>query len=337
LGNVAQITILTSGGTIASTGGADGAKAASRSGDDLLRLVRPNPGTVVTVRDVLRVNSYDMTPALMQELRDAAHRALDDGADGVVITHGTDTMEESAMVLDLCHHDPRPVVLTGSQRSFDEPDGDAAGNLGDAVTVAAAPAARDRGVLVAFAGRVLAARGTRKVHTADLDAFADPDAAPLGTVDGATVDLVPRTGRPPFLLPADAAFDRARVDVVSVYPGADDALIDAAVAAGATGVVLEGTGYGNANRTLVAAVARCTAAGIAVVLSTRVPAGPVRGVYGGGGGGVDLIAAGAVPATGMRAGQVRMLLAGLLSSGASLEDVRTALGAPDPSAGPAGH
>jgi L-asparaginase len=125
-----------------------------------------------------------------------------------------------------------------------------------------------------------------------------------------SVTAVPRRSKP---LPRPGArFDDVRVDLVEMYPGADAALIRAAVAAGARGIVLAGTGIGNANPVVVEAARELVADGVAVVLSTRVPEGPVSGVYGDGGG-ADLIAAGIPAASGLPASQVRILLALWLS------------------------
>jgi L-asparaginase len=204
-------------------------------------------------------------------------------------------------------------VFTGAQRPADAPDTDGPRNLADAIAVAADPAARDCGVLLTFDGAVFAARGVGKSHTAAPAAFSAPDSGPLGHVREGVVSLAARPVRVP---PLDlAALDLAgiRVDVVTYYPGADAVVLDAVHAAGARGVVLAGTGAGNANCEVRAAVERLTRAGVVVALSTRVAAGPVAGIYGNGGGGIDLLAAGAVPTGVLRPSQARILLAALLA------------------------
>jgi L-asparaginase len=231
---------------------------------------------------------------------------------GVVVTHGTDTMEETAYLAELVHSDPRPVVFTGAQRAADVPDTDGPRNLADAVAVAADPTARDLGVLITFDGAVFAARGTRKAHTAAPAAFSAPDTGPLGGVRDGVVSVGARPVRLPPLDLAALDLDGIRVDAVTYYPGADATVLDAVHAAGARGVVLAGTGAGNANRQVCAAVERLTAAGVVVALSTRVAAGPVAAIYGNGGG-RDLLAAGAVPTGVLRPSQARILLAALLA------------------------
>ena len=317
------VTVLATGGTIASRSGAGGATAQD-GGDDLVGRLDLPPGLHVRVRDVVRVGGFRMTLDRVHEVALAVAAELrDDAAAGVVISHGTDTIEETAFFLDLFHDDPRPVVVTGAQRAADAADTDGPRNLSDAVVAAAAPAARGLGVLIGFGGQLFPARGTRKTHTVAADTFANPAGGPLGWVRGGTVEVVtaPRRGA---ALPLDA-FDPAgvRVDVVACYPDADDTALRACAGAGARGVVLEATGAGNANPAICAAVRELTAAGVVVVTSTRVAAGPVTPIYGDGGG-VDLLAAGAVPSGLLRPSQARMLLAALLGQHRDADVVRRA-------------
>ena len=183
--------------------------------------------------------------------------------DGVVVTHGTDTLEETAALLALTHDGVTPVVVTGAQRPFDDPAPDGPTNLAAAL----AWAARGRpGVTVVFDGRVLPAIGARKVHTSALTAFAAPGRGPLASVDGGVVRehaTAPPTGLadPPERLP--------RVDVVAQYVGADAHAIDAAAAAGAEGVVIAAFGAGNATPPVVAAAEALIARGVPVAVASR--------------------------------------------------------------------
>ncbi|NKX56045.1 asparaginase [Arthrobacter mobilis] len=310
-----HLVLLATGGTIASRSRpeAGGAAVAADTGEQLLgSLGVPSPCPVRVV-DVLRKGSYLLDFGEMVQVCSAIREALADPAVlGVVVTHGTDTMEETSFLADLTHDDPRPVVFTGAQKAADSASPDGPANLAQAVAVAASPQARDRGVLLSFAGRIFPSRGVQKAQTTGLDAFANPDVGPAGWVTAAggvhLGDVPPRME--PFRLPS-AAPDGPRVDVVASYPGADDVLLRASLAAGAAGIVLEATGSGNANRTLCAAIAEATAAGIVVVTSTRVPAGPVVPIYGDGGG-RDLLAAGAIPSGILRPSQSLVLLSLLL-------------------------
>ncbi|WP_432519699.1 asparaginase domain-containing protein [Kineococcus sp. SYSU DK006] len=297
---VPLVVVVTTGGTIASTRDERGVSAPSLSGADVVGDAGARAGVAVRTVEALHADSSTLTLEQAALVRGACASALA-GRDvrGVVVLHGTDSLEETAFLLDLHHDDERPVVLTGSQRTADDPDSDAPANVLAAVRAAADPAARRRGVLVAFGGRLLPAAGTTKRHTSALDAFAAPDPP----------------GRGPAL-PWPAGAPWPRVDVVAVHPGADGALVDAAAALGARGLVLQALGSGNTTAAVVEAVRRACAAGVAVVVSTRVPDGPTSVGYGGGGGGHDLAAAGAVSAGRLRAGQARVLLAVLLRAGA---------------------
>ncbi|MEU8568579.1 asparaginase [Streptomyces pathocidini] len=308
-----RIVVVTTGGTIASRWQGNG-YAADAAGHDVLAAAVVPDGVGTEIVDLFTVNSPRLTTAHQLALLRAVHDVLGDpSVDGVVVTHGTDTLEESAFLLDLHHGDPRPVVLTGAQRPLEAVDGDASGNLYDALLTAAS--VEDLGVLTVFAGRVHAARGTVKMQTVAADAFADPSNEPVGKVGFGRVHIARRPERvAPLAVPAVDA-ELPRVDMVMHHADADPLLFEAAVDAGARGVVLVGAGAGNATPEFASAVRRAVAHGVLVALTTRVPAGAVTPIYAGGGGAVDLIAAGAVPMGTLRAGQARIaVLAALMSS-----------------------
>ncbi|MFF6776820.1 asparaginase [Streptomyces sp. NPDC012637] len=317
-----RIVVISTGGTIASRWTGSG-YAADASGDDVVATAAVPDNVDVEVLDLFNVNSSRMTTDRQLALLRAVHETLaDPGVDGIVVTHGTDTLEESAFFLDLHHSDPRPVVFTGAQRPFGTGDGDGPGNLYDALQVAAT--VRGLGVLVVFDGLVHAARGTVKTKTLDADPFADPSGRRVGRLGFGQVDIEREPVRPAPLPLPEAATEAGgrpvpRVDIVVHHSDNDPVLFEAAVAAGARGIVLVGTGAGNATPEIAEAVARAVEDGVHVVLSTRVASGPVAEVYTGGGA-VDLAAAGAVLAGTLRPGQARMaLLAGLLADSTSPE------------------
>jgi L-asparaginase len=219
-------------------------------------------------------------------------------------------MEESAYLADLLHDDPRPVVFTGAQRPFDSPAPDGPGNLAAALRVAASPAARDLGVLLCFDGLAYAARGVRKVDTLRSAAFDAPGRGPLLRVTEAAVLPLARPARRPAV-PLDPAAELPRVDVVPCYLGADDALLRAAVAAGAGGVVLEAFGAGNVPPAIAEAAAELVSSGVPVLVCSRVPAGPVAPLYAGGG--ASLARAGARFAADLSPWQGRLLLSAALA------------------------
>ncbi|MFJ8565288.1 MULTISPECIES: asparaginase [unclassified Streptomyces] len=315
-----RIVVISTGGTIASRWQGSGF-AADADGNEVIATAPLPEGISVELVDLFSVNSPRLTTAHQLTLLRTVHEVLaDPGVDGIVVTHGTDTLEESAFLLDLHHHDPRSVVFTGSQRPMGTADGDGPGNLYDALLTAANT--RGLGVLIAFAGRVHAARGTVKTQAVELDAFADPSKELFGKIGFGKVTIL-RTPQRPAALPLPAMPQiPPRVDVVVHHADGDPVLLNAAVEAGARGVVLVGTGAGNATPEIVDAVRAAVARGVLVALSTRVVAGPVTEIYTHGGA-VDLVAAGAVPTGTLRAGQARIaVLSALLATDNKVEQTR---------------
>ncbi|MFE7187725.1 asparaginase [Streptomyces erythrochromogenes] len=315
-----RIVVISTGGTIASRWQGSGF-AADADGNEVIATAPLPEGMTVEVVDLFSVNSPRLTTAHQLTLLRTVHEVLaDPGVDGIVVTHGTDTLEESAFLVDLHHHDPRPVVFTGSQRPMGTADGDGPGNLYDALLTAATT--RGLGVLIAFAGRVHAARGTVKTQAVDLDAFADPSKELLGKIGFGKVTVL-RTPQRPAALPLPAMPELPpRVDMVMHHADADPVLLNASVEAGARGIVLIGTGAGNATPEITEAVRSAVARGVLVALTTRVMAGPVTEIYTHGGA-VDLVAAGAVPTGTLRAGQARIaVLSALLATDDTAEQAR---------------
>lgn len=319
------VTVLATGGTIATRTDATGDAVARDRGTQLVERLGSRPDIQVRVDDVFTVGGYLMTLPLMRELAARAEQHLSDpDVDGLVVTHGTDTMEETAYFLDLFIDDDRPIVLTGAQRPADAADGDGPRNLADAVTVAGHVGCRGLGTLIVFGGRVFAARGTQKSHTVAADAFAAPSGGPLGWVRGDTVRLEAQPRPRPHLRLHETDLTDVRVDIAACYPGADATALLAFAGEGARGIVLEATGAGNTNPEICAAVRDLTENGVVVATSTRVGSGPVAAIYGKGGGN-DLLKAGAVQSGLLRPSQTRVLLAALLAIHADPHAVRAEL------------
>ena len=309
-----RLVVITTGGTIATSAGPQGVLRPTRSGAELVSGLAADGVDVV---DLMSVDSSQLTPADWVRIGDAVTAAVagsDGGVAGVVVTHGTDSMEETALWLDLTYSGAPPVVLTGSSRPADAPDPDGPANLRDALTVAADPAARGLGVLLSFAGTVWAPLGTTKLGPALGGPALFGGTPPVGRVAGGTFTVETVKERP-FL---GRVATTPRVDIAAAYPGSDGTAIDAFAAAGARGVVVEAMGSGNAGPAVVDAVARACAHGVAVAIATRVPAGGTKAAYGPG---HDLVAAGAVMVPRLRASQARVLMMAALGAGLPVGDV----------------
>jgi L-asparaginase len=308
-----SVVVVSTGGTIAMRPDpATGKLVPALSGDELVELLAWSDGPRLELDDFAHVPSFDvhgeLALALVRRVIDHAGR---ENMAGIVVTHGTDTMEESVYLVDRLVESELPVVFTGAQRSADQPDSDGPRNFRDAVRVAVAAEARGRGAMLAFAGEVHAAREGRKVHTSALRAFASPDYGPLGHVDGERVVFRRRPDRrPPLPLPDLLA----PVDLIRLYAGSDARFLRASLASGARAIVLEGTGRGNANEQVLDGVREATAAGVTVVVCSRCAEGRVEPVYGRGGG-RDLFEAGALFAGDLAGPKVRVLLQLALGAG----------------------
>jgi L-asparaginase len=302
----ATVVVVSTGGTIAMRPDPESGKLVPAvSGDELVELLAWPDAPPLELDDFARVPSFDVHGDLALALaRRVAEHARRGGVAGVVVTHGTDTMEESVYLVDRVLDSELPVVLTGAQRGAAEGDFDGPRNFRDAIRVASSPAARGRGAMVAFAGEVHAAREARKVHTSALAAFASPGCGPLGHVDGERVVFRRRPERNP---PLPAPGRVAAVDLIRLHAGSDARFLRASLASGVEGVVLEGTGRGNANDAVVQGVREAVAAGVPVVVCSRCAEGRVEPVYGRGGG-RDLADAGALFAGDLAGPKARVLL-----------------------------
>lgn len=298
---MARVRVLSTGGTIASTGDDGAGKTPSVSGDDLVEAV-PEIGDFarVEVESVCQRSGFQMDVESATAIVDAAERAASDGVDGVVVTHGTDTMAESAYYVDVVSTADVPVVFTGAQRPFDDLGTDGPANLAAAVRAAADDRFRGQGgSYLAFNDHVHAARWVRKRHTSKLETFASPTAGPIAEVSPAGLRLLREPGRYSPRAPGVRIDPAVRVEIVTNALGADGRLVAAIREAGGAdavdAIVLAGTGLGNATGSLGAALEDAVDSGVPVVLTSRCGEGATVGFYGGPGGGKTLVAAGAIP------------------------------------------
>jgi L-asparaginase len=233
---------------------------------------------------------------------------------GVIVAHGTDTLEETAWFLDLAIAGEKPIVLIGAQRNASEFDFDGPRNLLNAARICVSRDARGKGVMVALNGQINSAREVMKMNTSTIETFRSGDFGFIGVVDNDRVlfyraptrrQHVPLVARndvqgKPLPLP--------RVEIVAMYSGADGTLVRAATVAGARGIVIQALGLGNMNVSMYEAVAETIRKGIPVVVSTRVPTGRVLPVYGFQGGGKTTKDLGAVFADDLSPQKARILL-----------------------------
>lgn len=251
----------------------------------------------------------------------------DSSIDGAVVVQGTDTIEETSFCWDLLLDGAKPVVVTGAMRASDEAGFDGPANLRDAVRLAAAPSMRGAGVVVCLAGTIEPADDVVKMHASALDTFASPNGGSLGRVgaEGVTV-FRQRAGR------RRVETDRAaeRVHLITATVAMDGSLLDAAVAAGADGIVVAATGAGNTDPAVLAAAVRAMDAGIPVALATRCPSGRAGTAYAFPGGSATWIRAGALPVGHLCAVKARVALALGLGAGLDRAGLATLLADPLP-------
>ena len=273
-----RILILATGGTIAGRAHSDDSLRYTSGLVGVEALLQASTGFDITAdisaEQIASVGSQDMSEAIWWRLH---QRIVTGGMDGVVITHGTDTIEETAFLLDLVLDAGVPVVLVGAMRPGNALGADGPRNLACALRAAASRHARARGVLVVMADMIHSARHVRKALTSGTDGFRSWPGGPIGTASPLGVSFhappMPWVMRGRYKLPEGASLPP--VGIVYAHAGMDAAMAAAMVASGAAGIVLAGMGHGNAPAAVLAVLADAARRGIAVVRSTRVDEGSV--------------------------------------------------------------
>lgn len=303
----ASITVLGTGGTIASTSGEDGATP-DKSGTDLIESVPEiQEYATIEVKQVCQRPSFDMDLDALKRVRRATREAIDKGADSVVVTHGTDTMEESAYYLDLVLDEDTPVIFTGAQRRPDEVSPDGPSNILTAVRAGSHNRILENGgVYIAFDEELHAARDVTKHHTTEINTFESLDKGPVAVFDREGA----RIYRDPGSYSDTINTKTPTVDVRQIKSGVGvgGQLIDACIESDVDGIVLEGTGLGNTTSSLGDAVKRALDAGVPVVVSSRCPAGSTTPIYASRGGGQTLADYGAIHSDDLPAHKARLKL-----------------------------
>ncbi|GAB2612728.1 asparaginase [Kribbella endophytica] len=317
-----SVALFTLGGTISVAGGSN-----RLTGAELTAAVPglADLGSVLEVQDVEAVPSGNLTLATMLDVVDAASKAVSAGASGVVVTQGTDTLEETAFMVDQVWPHPHPFVLTGAMRNptLAGPDGPA--NLLAAARVACSPAARDLGALVVFNDQIHAARWVRKTHSTSTATFASPNAGPIGHVVEDQVRILTKPARQDGVpgRPEAGDLDAARVALYTVTMD-DDGLLLEGLADTHQGLVVAGFGVGHVPSAL-APVLGALAERMPVVLTSRTGGGSVlRSTYKAIGSESDLLGRGLIDGGFLDPYKARVLLRLLLATGEGLDEITAA-------------
>jgi L-asparaginase len=282
--DAASIAAVFTGGTIAVSANRKTNVVPILSGREILERVpeiaQYLPSTRVQVHDFAMLPGPHVSPEMMLTLAGFV-QALQEHSDGVVITHGTDSMEECAYFLDLVIGDDMPIVFTGSMHPSTDAAWDGGRNLVDSLAVASSEEFRGSGVVVVMNGHVHAASEVTKTHTMRPDTFRSPDFGPLGTVNTLALDAPHRSRQPRsrISIPLTEDADLPYVELMLTYSGMDDMLFISAIKAGAAGIVIEAMGQGNVPPGVVNGIARAREMKIPVIITSRCMSGPVRPYY----------------------------------------------------------
>lgn len=288
---IQKVVVLGTGGTIAGTAASASeqvAYTAAQLGVAQLTAALPDldvwlDGRQLVVEQVAQLDSKDMEHATWQLLaRRCAHWLAQEDVGALVITHGTDTIEETAWFLQSVLQPGKPVVMVCAMRPASSDEADGPQNLRDAFALSAQPLAA--GVCVVCAGVIHSARDVQKVHPYRLNAFSSGDAGALGWMEGGQVRWATKDARPALKMPAAAKRVMASdvlqwpaVEVVLSHAGASHRVVDALVKAGVSGLVVAGSGNGTVHHALQVALQTAEQAGLRVRLSTRCQEGRIVG------------------------------------------------------------
>jgi L-asparaginase len=280
-----NIKVLATGGTIAGaqTTQADaGYKSGTFSVDDLIKAVPQLTNVaVLSGEQIANIGSQTMNHEVWLKLAKRINELLaQDDVDGIVITHGTDTMEETAYFLSLVVHSDKPIVLVGSMRPATAISADGPINLYNGVALAANPEARGRGPLVVLNDTIHYAREAQKMHTTRMDTFQSPNRGIAGMMNTGkaffySMNTTRQTTNSEFSVDGKSVSDLPRVDIVYSYANLGGDIIDALVAQGVKGIVLDGVGDGNTTDAALAALEQAAKKGVMVVRCSRTGSGVV--------------------------------------------------------------
>ena len=313
-----KISLITTGGTIASKETTDGMlSSGALSGQELASLCELPKEIEVKLVDLFQIPSMSMDLDRMDELKQAIQQELKDpDVAGVVVTHGTDTLEETAFFLDLTINDHRPIVVTGSQRSPQEVGTDVYSNLRNSILTAASPLLENVGVVVVFNERIYSAKYVKKVHASNLQGFESYGYGYLGIIDNEVVSIYQKPlSRESFEIQRNIP----RVDIIKCHTGADGIYIKASVEHDAKGIVLEGVGRGQVTPHMVPAIQDAIDKGVTIVMTTAAEEGKVHPAYDYVGSAADLKSRGVILGADYDSKKARIKLAIILASEAAID------------------
>lgn len=275
---MAKIALITTGGTIASKKAASGKLASGElTGEELVMLCELPHEIEVDIYSTFQLPSMHITKENLVELSQLIMNIFEDESyDGVVVTHGTDSLEETSYFLDLTITDNRPVVVTGSQRGPEEMGTDSYINIRHAVYAASEPLLQNAGTVVVFNERIFAARYVKKVHASNIQGFSAFGFGYLGIIDNDKVFIYQKPVEHecyPLQKPL------ADVVIIKCYLDADAFLIDAALQNGVAGIILEGVGRGQVAPKMMPAIKRAIKKNIPVIITTSAEEGNVYTTY----------------------------------------------------------
>lgn len=316
------VYIVGTGGTIASKYVAREGTVVAGASVEELAAAAPELAQIAEIRAVEHSNvTSDLidTPTIVALGRLLRRLVAEPQTAGVVVTHGTATLEETAYFLDLTLGTDKPVVVTGAMRNLVEKDADGPRNILLSAIVAAHPESRGRGVLVCFNGEIHSARDAIKVHANRVNAYASRDGGPVGAV---AKDGLIYFSRPERRVHIDVDHMKENVQIVTMGQGNNDLLLRACIAARVDGIVVEGVGAGNVNLPFYHAICDAVAAGIPVVVGVRIYAGTPYFAKGHEGSFRTMVERGAISAGYLSAFKARTLLMVALAHTSDLAEVK---------------
>lgn len=277
-----NVYILATGGTIAGQGVSSTQTNYHAGGVAIQTLIEAVPAMMdianITGEQVVNIGSQDMTVDVWLTLANRINELLaDDSVDGIVVTHGTDTMEETAYFLNLTVHSDKPVVLTGAMRASTAISADGPLNLYNSVVTAAAPESKGKGVMVVMNGIILPAHGTCKMNTVDVQTFQAPNSGALGYLFNSKVfynDITLKRHTNKSVFDVKGLTSLPKVGIVYSYADIDADVMQPYLEGGYQGIVHAGLGNGNYHKNLFPSLLKAREKGILVVRSSRCPTGP---------------------------------------------------------------